>query len=60
MTIAETRERILDASSQAIIAKSYNGVGLKKILKNAGVPKGSFYHHFKSKEDLAIKKKKKS
>ncbi|MCA9410707.1 MAG: TetR family transcriptional regulator C-terminal domain-containing protein [Candidatus Omnitrophica bacterium] len=54
MTIAETRERILDASSQAIIAKSYNGVGLNKILKNAGVPKGSFYHHFKSKEDLAI------
>lgn len=54
MTLVETRERILEASSQAIVAKSYNGVGLNEILKNAGVPKGSFYHHFKSKEDLAI------
>jgi TetR/AcrR family transcriptional repressor of nem operon len=51
---AETRERILEASEQAIIAKSFNGVGLTEILQSAGVPKGSFYHYFKSKEDLGI------
>jgi TetR/AcrR family transcriptional repressor of nem operon len=54
MTTADTRERILDASCQAIISKSFNGAGLNEILQNAGVPKGSFYHHFKSKEDLGI------
>jgi len=34
--------------------KSYNGAGLSEILKMAAVPKGSFYHYFKSKEDFAV------
>ncbi len=34
--------------------KSYNGAGLSEILKSADVPKGSFYHYFKSKEDFAV------
>lgn len=37
-----------------MIAKSYNGVGLNEILNDAGVPKGSFYHFFKSKEELGV------
>lgn len=37
-----------------MVAKSYNGCGLSEILKEAGVPKGSFYHFFKSKEELGI------
>lgn len=49
-----TRERIIDAATQAMVERSYNGVGLNEILKNAGVPKGSFYHFFKSKENLGI------
>lgn len=53
--ILSTKERIIAAGEQAILAKSYNGVGLKEILNIAGVPKGSFYHYFKSKEDFAIK-----
>jgi TetR/AcrR family transcriptional repressor of nem operon len=50
----DTRERILEAGGEAILAKSYNGVGLNEILSAAGVPKGSFYHYFKSKEDFGV------
>ncbi|MEM1422645.1 MAG: TetR family transcriptional regulator C-terminal domain-containing protein [Planctomycetota bacterium] len=51
---ADTRERIIEAGSQAIVAKSYNGCGLNEILGAAGVPKGSFYHYFKSKEGFGV------
>ena len=50
----QTRERILQAGSEVLIAKSYNGCGLNEILKAAKVPKGSFYHYFSSKEDFCI------
>lgn len=49
-----TKDRILDAGARAIVAKSYNGCGLNEILCCAGVPKGSFYHYFKSKEALGV------
>lgn len=51
---ANTKERIIEAGSAAISAKSFNGCGLKEILDTAEVPKGSFYHYFKSKEDLGV------
>ena len=56
MTVAttDTKQRIIEAAAQAMIEKSYNGVGLNEILTEAGVPKGSFYHFFKSKENLGI------
>lgn len=50
----DTRQRIISAATEAMIAKSYNGTGLNEILQSAGVPKGSFYHFFKSKENLGI------
>jgi len=34
--------------------KGYNGTGIKEIVDAAGVPKGSFYNYFDSKEDFAI------
>lgn len=49
-----TKQRILEAGNKAVVAKSFNGCGLKEILDEAGVPKGSFYHYFKSKEDFGI------
>ncbi len=49
-----TREAIIEAGHQAINAKSYHSCGLNEILSIAGVPKGSFYHHFKSKEDFGL------
>jgi TetR/AcrR family transcriptional repressor of nem operon len=53
-TVPDTRERIIEAGSSAISAKSFNGCGLKEILDAAQVPKGSFYHYFKSKEDFGV------
>lgn len=45
-----TRQHIIDIGYQLISAKGFTGVGLAEILKIAAVPKGSFYHYFKSKE----------
>ena len=50
----DARDRILEAACEAIAQKSFNGCGLNEILAQAGVPKGSFYHYFRSKEDLGV------
>jgi len=49
-----TRDKILEVGAQAISEKSFNSCGLAEILQRAGVPKGSFYHYFPSKEDFGI------
>lgn len=45
-----TRQHILETGHRIIAGKGFSGVGLNEILKTAGVPKGSFYHYFESKE----------
>lgn len=45
-----TRQHILDTGNRIIAGKGFSGVGLAEILEAARVPKGSFYHYFKSKE----------
>ena len=45
-----TRNQILDCGERLIASKGFVGVGLAEILASAGVPKGSFYHYFSSKE----------
>jgi len=47
---ADTRKKILDIARAVILGKGYAAVGLNEILTRAGVPKGSFYHYFKSKD----------
>lgn len=37
-----------------IALQGYNGTGIDAVLKRAGVPKGSFYHYFGSKEDFGL------
>jgi len=49
-----TRDHLLEIGAEAIAAKSFAGCGLAEILERAGVPKGSFYHYFPSKEDFGI------
>ena len=44
------RDHILDCGERLIASKGFVGVGLAEILSVAGVPKGSFYHYFSSKE----------
>jgi TetR/AcrR family transcriptional repressor of nem operon len=52
MARPNTKEQILDAGMKALLAKGFNGVGVQEITAAAGVPKGSFYNHFESKEAL--------
>lgn len=48
----DTRQHILDTASHLIAAKGFSCVGLNEVLQTAEVPKGSFYHYFKSKEQF--------
>ena len=50
MSSFDTRQQILDAARPIIAGKGFAAVGLSEILAAAGVPKGSFYHWFRSKE----------
>ncbi|MBP6862737.1 MAG: TetR/AcrR family transcriptional regulator [Neisseriaceae bacterium] len=49
-TSQNTRLHLLDIGYQLIAHKGYSAVGLSEILKQAQVPKGSFYHYFASKD----------
>jgi TetR/AcrR family transcriptional repressor of nem operon len=53
-TRTETRARLLDAARDVIRAKGYAGSTVDDICAAAGVSKGSFFHHFDSKEELGI------
>ncbi|HEX4410385.1 MAG TPA: TetR family transcriptional regulator C-terminal domain-containing protein [Xanthobacteraceae bacterium] len=52
MARPNTREQILEAGLKCLVAKGFNAVGVQDITDAAGVPKGSFYNHFESKEAL--------
>jgi len=45
-----TRQHILNTSFKLVLHKGFVGVGLQEILTTCGVPKGSFYYYFSSKE----------
>lgn len=49
----ETRERLLATAEQLILAKGYAGMSLDDLLTETVLTKGAFFHHFKSKSDLA-------
>ncbi len=49
-----TKQRLLDEGLALLLEQGYNHLGIHALLKQAGVPKGSFYHHFRSKEDFAL------
>ena len=51
---SDAREKILDAAQELIELRGYSALGVAEICKAAGVPKGSFYYFFESKEVLAL------
>lgn len=53
MPAKSTRDHLIDVGQELMHQHGYNATGLSDILKAADVPKGSFYHHFESKEDFA-------
>ena len=51
---AGTKAKLLDAARDVIRAKGYTATTVDDICEAAGVTKGSFFHHFKSKEHLGV------
>lgn len=50
----DIREHILATGQRIMAGKGFSAVGLNEILTDAGVPKGSFYHYFASKEAFGV------
>jgi TetR/AcrR family transcriptional regulator, transcriptional repressor for nem operon len=52
--VHETKQRLLDAALDLLLRHGYSGLGVQDVLDETGIPKGSFYHHFESKQDMAL------
>ena len=50
----DMRQHILCTAQRLIGSKGFSAVGLNELLNAAGVPKGSFYHYFGSKEAFGV------
>lgn len=50
----ETRAALIETGMDIMLSKGYSNTGIQEILSALGIPKGSFYHHFESKENYAI------
>jgi len=53
MEVRSTRDHLLQVGLRRMHAMGYASTGVQEILDEANVPKGSFYHHFASKEAFA-------
>jgi TetR/AcrR family transcriptional repressor of nem operon len=51
---SDARQRILDAGAKLFGQRAYSSIGVAEICAEAGVPKGSFYYIFPSKQALAL------
>lgn len=49
-----TKRRLLEVGMKMLLQRGYNDLGIQALLKETETPKGSFYHHFSSKEDFAL------
>jgi TetR/AcrR family transcriptional regulator, transcriptional repressor for nem operon len=49
-----TKRQLLEAGLKMLLERGYNDLGIQALLEATGIPKGSFYHHFESKEDFAL------
>jgi TetR/AcrR family transcriptional repressor of nem operon len=49
-----TRDRIIETGAEIVHRKGFNHTGIQEILNAAGVPKGSFYNYFKSKDAFGL------
>lgn len=50
----DTREHLLTIGERLCLARGFTGMGLSELLRTAEVPKGSFYHYFRSKEAFGV------
>jgi len=49
-----TKQRLLDAGLPMLLEHGYNDLGIQALLERTQTPKGSFYHHFRDKDDFAL------
>lgn len=49
-----SRQQLLQHGMAMLLRQGYNALGVAAVLQATRLPKGSFYHHFKSKEDFAM------
>ncbi|HQQ50769.1 MAG TPA: TetR family transcriptional regulator C-terminal domain-containing protein [Spirochaetota bacterium] len=54
MNANKTQQLLLKSGAELVYAKGFNNTGIQEILQCAGVPKGSFYFYFKSKEEFGM------
>lgn len=50
----DARQKLLDAALSVIRARGYSATSVDELCATAGVTKGAFFHHFKSKEELGV------
>lgn len=50
---AATKEKILDTAQQLVLDHGFGGMSVDQIIEGAGITKGGFFYHFKTKNDLA-------
>ena len=51
---SKVRDKIVDAAASCFHDLGFNGCSIQDIVDKGGVPKGSFYNYFKTKEVLAV------
>jgi len=51
---AENRQTVINVASRLFRERGFDGIGLKDLMKGAGLTQGAFYKQFASKEDLAV------
>ncbi len=54
MARTNIHEEIIRKGAELIHAQGFNATGIQQILQAVGIPKGSFYFYFKSKEDFGL------
>lgn len=54
MSAPSTKERLLEAGMSMLLERGYHDLGIQALLEETKIPKGSFYHYFKTKEEFGI------
>lgn len=49
-----TKQQLIREGLRLLLKQGYSDLGIQTLLAATGTPKGSFYHHFKDKEDFAL------
>jgi TetR/AcrR family transcriptional repressor of nem operon len=49
-----TKQRLINAGLRMLLEQGYNSLAIQRLLDATDTPKGSFYHHFRDKEDFAL------